>query len=77
MESLVRDFELYGSVQGSAVGHIQMKCMNDVDEAARLAADAVQLKPFLASPPPSTAAALPRSINGSTVTSFCKRFYSV
>jgi len=75
VESLVRDFELYGSVQGSAVGHIQMKCIDDVDEAARLAAEAVQLKPLLASPPSSTAvaaASVPRSINSSTIPSFCK-----
>jgi len=75
----VRDFQLYGSVQGSAFGEIQMKCINDLDEAEKLAAEAVQLKPIISSPPrPShppaaaTAAAVPRSINGSVVTSVCK-----
>ena len=78
----MRDFQLYGSVQGSAVGEIQMKCIHDLDEVEKLAAEAVQLKPMISSPPrpPShppaaaTAAAVPRSINGSVVTSMCKWF---
>ena len=76
VESLVNEFRLYGSVQGQAVTHIQMKCLHELDEAAKLAADAVQLKPILASP--STAAApaavMPRSAAAydSTLSSICK-----
>ena len=85
MESLAREFQLYGSVQGSAVGPIQMKCIHDLDEAERLAAETIQLKPIVAAAPAAgpaagTAAAaaaaagsiMARSVGGSTVPSVCK-----
>jgi len=79
VESLAHEFELYGSVQGSAVGHVEMKCFHDLDEATKLAADSVQLKSNLTSPPAActaaaASAAVPRSINGSTLPSLCKFF---
>ena len=82
VESLAREFQLYGSVQGSAVGSVQMKCIHELDDAAKLVADAVQMKPIVASPPhpPAAAAAaasLPRSINGSTLPSLCERFFAL
>jgi len=61
VESLVREFQIYGSVQGSAVGSIQMKCLEDLDEAEKSAADAVQLKPIQTSPPSTAAVAAPVS----------------
>jgi len=70
VESLARDFLLYGSVQGSAAGSIQMKCLNDLDEAERLAAEAVQLKPILTLS--SASAAGVASISGSTLPSLCE-----
>jgi len=81
VESLAREFQLYGSVQGSAVGPIQMKCIHDLDEAERLAAETIQLKPIVAAAPaagPAAAAAaaagsvMARSVGGSTVPSVCK-----
>ena len=70
-ESLAHEFQLYGSVQGTAVGSLTMKCLSDLDEAAIAAADAVQLKPIPAS---SAAPAVepPRSVNGSNLPSVCK-----
>ena len=70
MESLAREFLLYGSVQGAAAGTIHMKCLSDVDEADRLAAETVQLKPALMS---QTAAAVAgTNTGGSTLPSLCE-----
>ena len=69
VESLAREFQLYGSVQGSAVSNIEMKCLGELDEETRLAAEAVQLKRALTSQPVASATAaaaaavdLPRNV---------------
>ena len=71
-ESLAHEFQLYGSVQGTAVGSLTMKCLSDLDEAAIAAADAVQLKPIPASSAASPTVEPPRSVNGSNLPSVCK-----
>ena len=49
-----------------------MKCLDDLDEVARLAADAVQLKPSLTSPSAAAAAVAASSHGGSTLPSLCE-----